>query len=89
VNTDLQATAEEELEQALKLTWRQLSTLIPWGDTYVGIAIGGREVEMSRNYIWVNQPGGDILCEVIVYAGETRYDVGGKASRVIKGPDSS
>ena len=33
MNPDLQATAEEELEQALKLSWKQLSTLIPWGDT--------------------------------------------------------
>jgi hypothetical protein len=86
LNPDLQATAEEELEQALKLSWKQLSTLIPWGDTYEGVAIGGREVEMSRNYIWADQEGGDILCEVVVYAGETRYDVGGRASRLIRKP---
>jgi hypothetical protein len=86
MSADLQATAEEELDQALKLSWRQLSSLIPWGDTYVGIAIGGREVEMSRSYIWAEQAGGDILCEVIVYAGETRYEVGGRASRVIPKP---
>jgi hypothetical protein len=86
MSADLQTTAEEELDQALKLSWRQLSSLIPWGDTYVGIAIGGREVEMSRSYIWAEQEDGDILCEVIVYAGETRYDIGGRASRVIPKP---
>ncbi|HTK36240.1 MAG TPA: hypothetical protein VL358_13270 [Caulobacteraceae bacterium] len=88
MSADLQATAEEELEQALKLSWRQLSSLIPWGDTYVGIAIGGREVEMSRSYLWAEQEGGDILCEVIVYAGESRYDVGGRASSVIVKPET-
>jgi len=31
-------------------------------------------VEFARNYIWADQEGGDILCEVIVYAGESRYD---------------
>ena len=86
MNPDLQATAEEELEAALKLSWKQLSGLVPWGDTYEGVAIGGREVEMSRSYIWAEEPGGDILCEVVVYAGESRYDVGGRASRVIPRP---
>ncbi len=86
MNADLQATAAEELEQAVKLSWRQLAPLIPWGDTYVGVAIGGQEVEMARNYLWVDQEGGDILCEVTVYAGETRYDAGGRASQVIAKP---
>jgi hypothetical protein len=83
---DLDATAAEELERALDLSWAQLAKIIPWGDTYEGLSIGGREVAFSRNYIWADQPGGDILCEVAVYAGETRYDDGAKVSRLIPKP---
>jgi hypothetical protein len=86
MSPDLQATAEEELEQALKLTWKQLAPLVPWGDRYEGVSIGGREVEFARSYIWAEAEGGDILCEVAVYAGETRYDQGGRASAVIPRP---
>jgi hypothetical protein len=86
LNPDLEATAAEELEQAVHLSWRQLAPLVPWGDTYVGVSLGGREVEFARSYIWADQAGGDILCEVAVYAGETRYDHGGHASRRIPKP---
>jgi hypothetical protein len=87
LNPDLQAAAEEELDQALKLSWKQLAPLIPWGDDYVGLTGSGREVEIARSYIWAEQEGGDILCEVVVYAGETRYDAGGRASRIIVKPE--
>ena len=50
MNADLQATAEEELEQALKLSWKQLSTLTPWGDTYVGIAVGGHIFRLPNSH---------------------------------------
>lgn len=83
---DLDATAAEELGRALDLSWTALAKVVPWGDTYVGLSIGGREVEFSRNYLWADQPGGDILVEVAVYAGETRYDDGAKVSRVIRKP---
>lgn len=83
---DLEASAAEELEHAAGLTWAQLAPLTPWGDTYVGVSTGGREVEFARNYIWAEEPGGDILVEVIVYAGETRYDHGARASRIIRKP---
>lgn len=86
---DLEATAAEELERALDLSWAALAKHVPWGDTYVGLSVGGREVEIARNYIWADQPGGDILCEVIVYAGETRYDQGAKTSQLIKKPQGS
>jgi hypothetical protein len=83
---DLEATAAEELERALDMSWNALAKHVPWGDTYVGLSIGGREVEFARNYIWADQPGGDILCEVHVYAGESRYDHGAKLSRLIRKP---
>jgi hypothetical protein len=83
---DLEATAAEELDRALDLSWKQLSKITPWGDTYVGLATSGREVEIARNYIWAEEEGGDILVEVVVYAGETRYDDGAKVSRIIRKP---
>jgi len=70
----------------MSLSWGALSKHIPWGDTYVGLSIGGREVEFARNYIWADQEGGDILCEVIVYAGESRYDHGPSFRAMIKKP---
>jgi hypothetical protein len=83
---DLEATAAEELAHALDLGWKQLAPLVPWGDSYVGVSVGGREVEFARNYIWAEAPGGDILCEVTVFTGETRYDHGARASRIIRKP---
>ena len=83
---DLESMAQDELSRAMTLSWRDLNKVIPWGDTYVGLSTGGREVYMQRSYIWADQPGGDILCEVNVYAGETRYDQGAKLSRLIRKP---
>jgi hypothetical protein len=88
VNPDFVATAEEEMARALDLSWAQLAKVTPWGDTFVGLTPGGREVEIARSYIWADQEGGDILCEVTVYAGESRYDDGAKLSRVISKPQN-
>jgi len=84
MNPDLEATAAEELEQAVRLGWKAVAPHVPWGDTFVGVSVGGREVEIARSYIWAEEPGGDILCEVVVYAGETRYEHGARASRLIR-----
>jgi hypothetical protein len=86
LNPLLQETAEEELAHALDIRWEELRKLVPWGDTYVGVAKDGREVEFERRYIWADQEGGDILVEVVVFAGQTRYDEGGKAEGVIRKP---
>src|SRR5215218_997964 len=82
----LQAAAEEELRGACTLGWPALAKVTPWGDTYDGFAAGGLPVTFERNYIWVEEPGGDILCEVIVYLGPSRYDAGARASAVISKP---
>jgi len=78
---DLEAVAAEELEQAVALGWKAMAPHVPWGDSFVGVSPAGREVEIARSYIWADRPGGDILCEVVVYAGETRYDHGARLSR--------
>ena len=80
---DLEAMAADELSRGMTLTWRDLSRVIPWGDTYEGISPGGRDVEVERNYLWAADEGGDILCEVAVYGGPSRYDHGARARGVI------
>ncbi len=86
MSDELEATAREELGHALAMPWKDLAPLIPWGDRFTGISVAGREVEIERGYIWALEPGGDILCEVVVYAGETRYDHGARVSELIRKP---
>ena len=76
--------AEEELDAACTLGWRALSTVTPWGDTYEGFVPGGRAVLIERSYIWKTEAGGDILVEIAVYPGPSRYDSAARASRVIE-----
>ena len=83
---DLTAFAEDELSRALTLSWRELSKITPWGDTFDGLSPAGREVRVERNYIWAAEEGGDILCEVAVFGGPSRYDQGARVSRLIKKP---
>jgi hypothetical protein len=66
---DLLEMAEDELARALSLSWRALSTVAPWGDSFEGVSPAGRGVTVERAYLWRAAPGGDILCEVSV--GET------------------
>jgi hypothetical protein len=37
----------------------------------------------ARSYIWADGAGGDILCEVTVYGGPSRYGHGVLVSRLI------
>jgi len=83
IDAELDAAAEEELAAALQLSWRRLSKLVPWGDSYDGFGPAGGALTFERNYIWKDEPGGDILCEVVAYRGPSRYDRGVKLSRVI------
>lgn len=85
----LQAAAEEELRHACTIGWQALAKVTPWGDTYDGFAAGGLPVTFERNYIWASAAGGDILCEVVVYLGQSRYDAGAKASQLISGGGSA
>jgi hypothetical protein len=81
---DLAEMAQDELERALTLKWRELSKLLPWGDAFDGYTRGGRQVTVERSYLWVGEADGDILCEVLVYGGPSRWDEGVKASGVIR-----
>ena len=80
---ELQSAAEEELVAATRLTWKDLAPLTPWGDTFEGFGPAGGAIMLERSYIWLNEPGGDILCEVTAYRSASRYDRGVRVSRVI------
>ena len=83
---DLLAMAEDELNRACTLTWRDLAKITPWGDEFEGVSPAGRNVLAARSYLWAVEEGGDILVEVTVYGGASRYDQGAQASRLIKKP---
>ena len=84
---DLLAMAEDELSRALSLSWRALSTVTPWGDSFEGISPAGRDVIVERSYLWQGDVGGDILCEVAVFGGESRREFGARVSAVISQDD--
>ena len=75
--------AQDELARALDLPWRALKGVVPWGDTFDGISPAGRNVQVERSYVWAADPGGDILCEVRVYANAALYEAGESVSAVI------
>ena len=80
---DLAEMAEDELGRALTLSWRELSKIIPWGDTFDGVSPAGRFVKVERSYLWASDEGGDILCEVAVFPNDVLYDQGARRSVVI------
>ena len=85
-DADFLAMAQDELARALTLTWRDLSKIIPWGDSFDGVSPAGRDVAVARSYLWADDPGGDILCEVTVNGGESRFDHGVLARARIVNP---
>ncbi|HEX7943035.1 MAG TPA: hypothetical protein VF495_00125 [Phenylobacterium sp.] len=86
---DFTAAADEEIDRAMSLGWKELSRLTPWGDTYEGFTPEGREVCFERSYLWEGEAGGDILVEVTVYEPRA-YEDGIRHTRLIeKEPDGS
>jgi len=43
-------------------------------------------VTFERSYLWNDQPGGDILCEVTAYRGASRYASGVRRTQIIPRP---
>lgn len=70
---ELEDFADDELERALSLGWRELKPVVPWGDTYEGLSANNLTVQVERNYIWADAPGGDILVEVAVFLDPAHY----------------
>jgi hypothetical protein len=82
VDEDLQAAAQDEIERACTLGWRQLRDHTPWGDTFEGFTPDNRAVCFERTYLWDGEPGGDIRVEVTVYEAEM-YEAGVRLTRTI------
>jgi hypothetical protein len=80
---DLEAAAQEEMDRACTLGWRQLSGLTPWGDTFEGFSPQGRAVCFERSYLWETSAGGDIRVEVTVYEPQS-YEQGVRLTRSIR-----
>lgn len=80
---DLEAAAAEELGHAAAISWRELARVLPWGDAYEGFTPAGRPVCFERAYVWAEQAGGDILCEVTAYEPE-RFEEGARRSVLIR-----
>ena len=80
---DLRTAAEEELDRACTLGWRQLAALTPWGDTFEGFTPLGRAVCFERSYLWEAGQGGDIRVEVNVYEPRS-FEEGVRLTRSIR-----
>ncbi|MBS0410660.1 MAG: hypothetical protein JSR86_12150 [Proteobacteria bacterium] len=83
LEADLAAMAEDELERAASLSWSELAPIMPWGDSFDGFTPAGRNVTVERHYLWAEKPGGDILCEINVFGGQSRFDEGVRLSLTI------
>ena len=81
-DADLMEAAEEELDRATTLGWKELAKLTPWGDTYEGFTPENRDVCFERSYLWEGETGGDIRVEVTVYESRA-YEDGARVTRVI------
>ncbi len=86
VDAEFEVMAEDELARACTLSWRELIKVTPWGDTYEGFAPSGQAVEVERNYLWADAPGGDVLVEVVVSKNKVLYDSGARRVRIIPAP---
>ena len=83
LNADLAEAAEEEMVRACSLSRRDMASCTPWGDTYEGYTPAGRDVCFERNYLWVDDAGGDICVEVVVYLPEA-YEKGVRMTHVVR-----
>ena len=79
---DLNAAAQDEIERACTLGWRDLAAHTPWGDTFEGFTPDGREVCFERSYLWEREPAGDIRVEIVVYPPKA-YEAGVRIARTI------
>ena len=68
----LERFAAEELSQAVTHDWLELEGLAPFADDTDCDPAAGRPYEVVRRYYWSEHEGGDIVCEVTVYAAPDR-----------------
>ena len=63
---ELTVMAQEELDAACAMPFVELKKITPWGDSFMGFAPSGREVEVERRYLWAVDPKGGVIVEVEV-----------------------
>ena len=63
---ELTAMAQEELDAACAMPFVEVKKITPWGDSFLGFAPSGREVEVERRYLWAVEPAGGVIVEVEV-----------------------
>lgn len=64
--------AAHELSHALSHDWLELEPLAPFADVTDCEPEAGRPYEVVRSYRWAEHEGGDMVCEVTVYATPDR-----------------
>lgn len=64
--------AAHELSHALSHEWLELEPLAPFADVVDCEPEAGRPYEIVRSYRWAEHEGGDMVCEVTVYARPDR-----------------
>ena len=62
---ELTRMAEEEMDLARRLSWKEMLRVTPWSDTYVALSGAGLEVEMQRTYLWADDTKSAIRVEII------------------------
>ena len=62
---ELTRMAEEEMDLARRLSWKEMLRVTPWSDTYMAVSGAGLEVEMQRTYLWVDDAKSAIRVEII------------------------
>lgn len=62
---ELTRMAEEEMDLARRLSWRELVRVTPWSDTYMAVSGAGLEVEVQRTYLWADDARAAIRVEII------------------------
>ncbi len=83
-DAELATMAAEELDAACALPWPDVIKVTPWGDSFMGYAPSGREVEVVRRYIWAHEPAGSVVVEVEVRDLEAR--AGAEARALLTDP---
>ena len=68
----LEQFAADELSHALSHEWFELESLAPFADVLESEPDDGRPFPVVRSYHWADHEGGDMVCEVTVYAAPDR-----------------
>jgi hypothetical protein len=72
VMPDIEQWAADELSSALGHDWLELAPLAPFADVIECDPARGCPYAVVRSYSWAGVEGGDIVCEVTVYASPDR-----------------